>query len=91
MRVVLSSGVAVILEVTEDWDNEDIYAAVQVQGNASAWKLHDGYHDHPIPCNHTKVFRAGYGGSSIRQVCLWIVYWKSDRAKRVSNRNILLC
>ncbi|KAK8814442.1 hypothetical protein WA538_000261, partial [Blastocystis sp. DL] len=66
VRVVLSSGVAVILEVTEDWDNEDIYAAVQAQGNASAWELHDGYHDHPIPCNHTKVFRAGYGGSSIR-------------------------
>ncbi|KAK8796382.1 hypothetical protein WA588_000517, partial [Blastocystis sp. NMH] len=62
VRVVLSSGVAVILEVTEDWDNEDIYAAVQAQGNASAWELHDGYHDHPIPCNHTKVFRAGYGG-----------------------------
>ena len=68
IKIELANHDSMILEITEDWDNEDLYAAIQERSNESSWELQGGLQLQPIECNHTKIFKAGYGGMPIIQV-----------------------
>ena len=68
IKIELANHDSMILEITEDWDNEDLYAAIQQRSNESSWELQGGLRLQPIECNHTKIFKAGYGGMPIIQV-----------------------
>ena len=68
IKIELANHDSMILEITEDWDNEDLYAAVQQRSNELSWELQGGIHLRPIECNNTKIFKAGYGGMPIIQV-----------------------
>lgn len=68
IKVELANGDDLILEITEDWDNEDLYAHVQERSNEVRWELQGGLDLNPIPCSQTKVFKGGYGGLPIKQI-----------------------
>ena len=70
----LTNGDDLILEITEDWDNEDLYSYVQERTNETSWELQGGLVPATIPCNNVKVFKGGYGGIPIQQVRKSLVY-----------------
>ena len=48
IKIELANHDSMILEITEDWDNEDLYAAIQERSNESSWELQGGLQLQPI-------------------------------------------
>ena len=65
IKIELANHDSMILEITEDWDNEDLYAAIQERSNESSWELQGGlqlqplffvYTIHHTQGNHHQIF-----------------------------------
>ncbi|OAO12065.1 UBX domain containing protein [Blastocystis sp. ATCC 50177/Nand II] len=68
LRIRLCVGRVINVEVTEDWDYEDLYAFVTNAEPGFAFDLLGGYPPKKLAVDGTKVLASGLGGSVIRQV-----------------------
>ena len=79
IKIELANHDSMILEITEDWDNEDLYAAIQERSNESSWELQGGLQLQPIECNHTKIFKAGYAHYSSTTIdCFFVIHFSQQ-------------
>lgn len=75
IRVNLAVGRSITLNVTEDWNCEDLYSAVAEQTPDISFELMTAFPPKKIPCTPEKVLKLGLGKTVIRQVKHWRVCW----------------
>ena len=75
IRVNLAVGRSITLDVTSDWNCEDLYSAVAEQTPDISFELMTTFPPKKIPCNTDKVLKLGLGKTAIRQVKHWRVCW----------------
>jgi hypothetical protein len=68
IRVRLCVGRMITLEVTEDWDYEDLYAVISDNTPGLGFELLEGVPPKKLERNNTKVLASGLGGTMIRQI-----------------------
>lgn len=68
IRVRLCVGRVINVDVTEDWDYDDLYTFVADAEPGFAFDLLGGYPPKKLAVDSTKVLASGLGGSVIRQV-----------------------
>lgn len=56
------------IEVTEDWDYEDLYNAVSESTPGLSFSLLGGFPPKKLEADSTNVLASGLGGTAIRQV-----------------------
>lgn len=56
------------IEVTEDWDYEDLYNAVSESTPGLLFSLLGGFPPKKLEADSTNVLASGLGGTAIRQV-----------------------
>ena len=68
IRVKLANGRSCILDVTEDWNCEDLYSAVAEQTPNISFELMTGFPLKKIERSAENVLKRGLGNTMIRQV-----------------------
>ena len=68
IRIRLCVGRMITVEVTEDWDYEDLYSFAADAEPGFAFDLLGGYPPKKMAADATKVLASGLGGTVIRQV-----------------------
>ena len=77
IRVNLAVGRSITLNVTEDWNCEDLYAAVAEQTPDLNFELMTAFPPKKIGCTSDKVLKQGLGKTVIRQVKHSCVCWNT--------------
>ena len=78
IRIRLCVGRVITVEVTEDWDYEDLYSFAADVEPGFAFDLLGGYPPKKMAADATKVLASGLGGTVIRQVRKYSVCCHKD-------------
>lgn len=68
IRIRSCLGRNLTIEVTEDWDYEDLYNAVSESTPGLSFSLLGGFPPKKLEADSTNVLASGLGGTAIRQV-----------------------